>query len=288
MDRLEFRILNALTGDQPTVTGQVLGAGVGIRACLEALRPTGHARGRRPGVQPTRAANGHLRRGVGIAGMWYGCGNTSMSNPSTMRIGVRPDGRFVLHQGAVDIGQGSNTIIPQIAADALGIPLDAIDLASADTDLTPDCGKTSASRQTFVTGKATELAARALRAEILRLANAGEDAGIALGHGEIIVEAGDHRRRIALADLPKDEHGYVLLAERSFDPPTTPLDADGQGEPYAVYGFGAHMAEIEVDTRLGTVKYSRLRPRTMSAVRSTRRSWRVRSRAAWPRGSASP
>jgi CO/xanthine dehydrogenase Mo-binding subunit len=134
------------------------------------------------------------------------------------------------------------------------VPLDAFDLASADTDLTPDCGKTSASRQTFVTGKATELAARALRAEILRLANAGEDAGIALGHGEIIVEAGDHRRRIALADLPKDEHGYVLLAERSFDPPTTPLDADGQGEPYAVYGFGAHMAEIEVDTRLGTVK----------------------------------
>jgi CO/xanthine dehydrogenase Mo-binding subunit/aerobic-type carbon monoxide dehydrogenase small subunit (CoxS/CutS family) len=293
MDRLDFRILNALTGDQPTVTGQVLGEGVGIRACLEALRPhweraRAEAAAFNTTTQPRHAEEArhapsrsthdggasfetqaspapqddeggasqrpHLRRGVGVAGMWYGCGNTSMSNPSTMRIGIRPDGRIVLHQGAVDIGQGSNTIIPQIAADAIGLPLDAFDVVSADTDLTPDCGKTSASRQTFITGKATELAGRALRAEILRLANAGEDARIVPGHGEICVEDGEHHRRIPLADLPPDEHGYVLAAERSFDPPTTPLDADGQGEPYGLYGFGAHMAEIEVDTKLGTVK----------------------------------
>ncbi|MGA0598321.1 molybdopterin-dependent oxidoreductase [Enterovirga sp. CN4-39] len=304
MDRLEFRILNALTGDQPTVTGQILGEGVGIRACLEALRPHWERarreaaawndlaavndqlatsppprgegsggggpedarcrsssgspptpdRASRDSALPTRGRASHLRRGVGVAGMWYGCGNTSMSNPSTMRIGIRPDGRIALHQGAVDIGQGSNTIIPQIAADALGVSLDAFDIVSADTDLTPDCGKTSASRQTFITGKATELAGRALRAEILRLANAGEEARIVPGAGEICVQDGDHTRRIPMAELETDEHGYVLSAERSFDPPTTPLDADGQGEPYGLYGFGAHLAEIEVDTRLGTVK----------------------------------
>ena len=252
MDRLEFRILNALTGDQPTVTGQILGEGVGIRACLEALRP--HWERARREAAAWNGATSHLRRGVGVAGMWYGCGNTSMSNPSTMRIGIRPDGSIALHQGAVDIGQGSNTIIPQIAADALGVSLDAFDIVSADTDLTPDCGKTSASRQTFITGKATELAGRALRAQILRLANAGEDARIIPGAGEICVQDGDHTRRIPLAERETDEHGYVLSAERSFDPPTTPLDADGQGEPYGVYGFGAHLAEIEVDTRLGTVK----------------------------------
>ena len=252
IDRLEFRILNALTGEEPTVTGQVLGDGVGIRACLEALR-LHWARARREAADWNGSAS-HLRRGVGVAGMWYGCGNTSMSNPSTMRIDVRRDGRIVLHQGAVDIGQGSNTIIPQIAADALGVPLEAIDCVSADTDLTPDCGKTSASRQTFITGKATELAGRALRAAILRLANAGADARIVPGAGEICVEDGEHGRRIPLAHMPPDEHGYVLVAEESFDPPTSPLDADGQGEPYAVYGFGAHMAEVEVDTRLGTVR----------------------------------
>src|SRR3989441_1168447 len=119
MDRLEFRILNALNGETPTVTGQVLGEGVGIRACLEALRPRWQA-ARKEAVEFNSNSAGPLRRGVGVAGMWYGCGNTSLPNPSTMRIGLKPDGRIALHQGAIDIGQGSATVVTQICADALG------------------------------------------------------------------------------------------------------------------------------------------------------------------------
>ena len=162
MDRLEFRILNALDHQTPTVTGQVLGAGVGIRACFEALRPRWKA-ARAEAAEFNTKADGPMRRGVGVAGMWYGCGNTSLPNPSTMRIGLKPDGRIALHQGAVDIGQGSNTILTQICADALGAPIDRFDLVSADTSITPDCGKTSASRQTFVTGKAAQMAGAKLR-----------------------------------------------------------------------------------------------------------------------------
>lgn len=253
MDRLEFRLRNALRADQPTVTGQVLGEGVGIRACFEALVPHWQ-RARAEAAAFNAGSQGHLRRGVGVAGMWYGCGNTSLPNPSTIRVGLKRDGRIALHQGAVDIGQGSNTVITQICADALGAPIARFDLVSADTDLTPDAGKTSASRQTFVTGKAAELAGRELRAAILRLANAGEGATVTFADGAVVVRDGGHERTIALADLPTDEHGYVLTGEATFDPPTSPLDADGQGIPYAVYGFGAHMAEVVVDTELGTVK----------------------------------
>jgi CO/xanthine dehydrogenase Mo-binding subunit/aerobic-type carbon monoxide dehydrogenase small subunit (CoxS/CutS family) len=256
MDALEFRILNALTAADPTVTGQVLGAGVGFRACLEALRAP-RAKARAAAAAFNRTAR-HLRRGVGVAGMWYGCGNTSLPNPSTMRIGLKRDGRFALHQGAVDIGQGSNTVIPQIAADAIGVPLAAIDRVAADTDLSPDCGKTSASRQTFVTGRATLLAGQAMRAAILRRANAGPAAAIEPGDGRIVIRDRDVVRNLDLAMLPADSHGYVLVVEETFDPPTSPLDADGQGDPYAVYGFGAHMAEVEVDTGLGTVKVLRI------------------------------
>ena len=95
--------------------------------------------------------------------MWYGCGNTSLPNPSTVRVGLKADGRIALHQGAVDIGQGSNTIVTQICADAVGAPIDHFDLVSGDTAITPDCGKTSASRQTFVTGKAAHMAGIELR-----------------------------------------------------------------------------------------------------------------------------
>lgn len=59
---------------------------------------------------------------------------------------------------------------------------------------------------------------------------------------------------LVLNDLPLDSHGYVASAEATFDPPTQPLDENGQGIPYAVYGFGAHMAELEVDIELGTVR----------------------------------
>ena len=186
--------------------------------------------------------------------MFYGCGNTALPNPSTIRLGLKRDGRLSLHQGAVDIGQGSNTVIAQIAADAVGLPLALVDLISADTDLTPDCGKTSASRQTFVTGKAAELAGRALRRQILRLANAGDSASIEIVDGKISIKDSSIIRAVALNELPTGKHGYVLSAEETFDPPTSALDSDGQGSPYAVYGFGAHMAEIEVDLNLGTVK----------------------------------
>jgi len=257
IDRLEFRIMNALDDQTPTVTGQVLGKGVGIRACLEALRPRWKA-ARHEAADFNSRSTGPLRRGVGVAGMWYGCGNTSLPNPSTVRVGLKKNGRIALHQGAVDIGQGSNTIVTQICADALGAPIDNFDLISGDTAVTPDCGKTSASRQTFVTGKAAHMAGSKLRCEILKLAGACSCATIQFAENRIYVQENSISREVDLTALPLDEHGYVITSEATFDPPTTPLDADGQGAPYAVFGFGAHLAEIEVDCELGTIRVLRV------------------------------
>ena len=257
IDPLEFRILNALGAGEPTVTGQIFADGMGFKACLEALRP--HWIEARAAAERYNAeARGPFKRGVGVAGMWYGCGNTSMSNPSTMRLGLKPNGRFDLFQGAVDIGQGSNTVIAQICADAIGAPIGQIDLVSADTDMTPDCGKTSASRQTFVSGNAAALAGRAMRRELLRLANVGEDAKLRFDIGSVAIADADDERRIELAALPVNAAGFVVEVVETFDPPTTPLDENGQGDPYAVFGSGAHMAEIEVDVELGRVKVLRL------------------------------
>jgi CO/xanthine dehydrogenase Mo-binding subunit len=171
-----------------------------------------------------------------------------------MRVGLKADGRIALHQGAVDIGQGSNTIVTQICADALGAPIDRFDLVSGDTAITPDCGKTSASRQTFVTGKAAQMAGTELRRAIVKLAGCCDCAVIRFEEGRLVVREGNQDHVLRLSELPLDEHGYVLTREATFDPPTQPLDADGQGIPYAVFGFGAHLAEVAVDTELGTVK----------------------------------
>jgi len=184
--------------------------------------------------------------------MWYGIGNTSMSNPSTMRVGLAGDGTLTLYSGALDIGQGSNTIMTQIAADALGLPVGQFALVTGDTDLTTDAGKTSASRQTFVSGKAAEKAGLALRQKILRLANAGPDAALALEGAVLKVCNGGVVRTLDLAKVGP------LMGEGTFDPPTTPLDANGQGIPYATYAFAAQIAIVEVDIELGTVKVLRM------------------------------
>ncbi|MER8725298.1 molybdopterin-dependent oxidoreductase [Mesorhizobium sp. M1027] len=252
MDRLDFRLKNCLRNGSETVTGQRLESGVGIADCLEALRS--HWQRAVRDAEAFNAGSSIKKRGVGIASCWYGCGNTSLPNPSTIKVGISISGEVVLHQGAVDIGQGSNTVIAQICADALGLPLEKLRLKGADTAITPDAGKTSASRQTFVTGKAAERAGRALREEILRFANVSQKAAIALDGTSLSVREGEATRRIDLSSLKADVEGFVFRAEESYDPPTQPLDAKGQGKPYAVYGYGAQIAELAVDLKLGTVK----------------------------------
>ena len=248
LDRLEFRLLNALRDGQASATGQIMRA-TGIAECLTALRPHWLR-----ALADAKAPN----RGVGIGSCWYGCGNTALPNPSTIRIGITREGQIVLHQGATDIGQGSNTVIAQIAADALGVAVSALTLIGPDTFLTPDAGKTSASRQTFVTGRAALAAGQALRGKILRLANAGDSAKISLSDGQITVRDGSIRRIVTLSDLAIDAYGYAMTAQETYDPPTLALDENGQGSPYAVYGYGAQMVELSVDPALGTVKLHKI------------------------------
>jgi aldehyde oxidoreductase len=228
-DWLEFRRRNALKAGDATITGQVLEDSVGIVETLDALEP--YWRDWTKDAAAFNEISARVKRGAGIACSWYGIGNTSLSNPSEMKVGISAEGRITLYCGAVDIGQGSNTILTQIAADALGVAATDIALVMGDTARTLDAGKTSASRQTFVTGKACELAALDLKAKLAQLTD-----------------------RAALRDLPPDNHGDVLTGYGRFDPPTTPLDANGQGVPYACYGFATQVALVEVDLDLGTVR----------------------------------
>jgi CO/xanthine dehydrogenase Mo-binding subunit len=200
--------------------------------------------------------------------MWYGIGNTSIANPSTIEIALTRDLNIVMFCGAVDIGQGASTVLVQIAADALGVQPWDIKVVSGDTDRTADAGKSSASRQTFVSGNAARLAAEDLRRQILQLAEV-QDGVIGAdmsGPGPtrlVVTEADGRAVPIEFRELPRvqstdPESECVLVGRGTFDPDTTPLDADGQGRPYQTYAFGAQIAEVEVDPELGTVKVRRI------------------------------
>jgi CO/xanthine dehydrogenase Mo-binding subunit/aerobic-type carbon monoxide dehydrogenase small subunit (CoxS/CutS family) len=253
IDLLEFRHINALRKGDAISTGYVLEASAGQAECLDALRDR-WAEWRSAADTYNKSANSALRRGVGIGSVWYGCGNTSISNPSTMHVGIAADGTVTLYSGAVDIGEGANTVMVQIAADALGIAAAQFGYVMGDTDLTSDAGKTSGSRQTYVSGRAAQLAGEDLRGQILRLTNANAEAVFEIGDGRITVREEAEAHEVDLATLETDARGNVLTGEGYFDPPTTPLDENGQGKPYGTFGFGAQIAQVEVDMELGRVK----------------------------------
>ena len=260
IDALEFRHLNALRAGDSTPTGQLLAASVGLQACLDALRPAWHDA--RQAAAAFNARPGRLRRGVGIACMWYGIGNTVIANPSTMRCSLRVDAdrgaHLFLYNGAQEIGQGTATIMPQMLADAVGLPVADVEQLMGDTDLTADAGKSSASRQTFVSGNAVRAAGLDLRRKLLRHFNLGDaleaQVRLELSGPNLQAQYSGRHFCVDLRGLPADERGDVFSGNGSFDPPTVPLDADGQGVPYATYGFAAQVAELEVDVDLGTVK----------------------------------
>jgi len=256
MDALEFRIKNALRKGDRTATGQLLENSVGQVECLESLKSRWIKWRKEAKEFNNKTAN--RKRGIGIGCVWYGCGNTSMSNPSTMCVGINAEGKVTLYNGAMDIGQGANTIMVQICADAMGIPASQFDIVMGDTELTADAGKTSASRQTFVSGKAAQLAGEHLKAQIIHHAEASEKATIHIEGEKLIAKDDSGEHVILLSDILPQISGDVLTGKGSFDPPTTPLDENRQGNPYATYGFGAHVAEVEVDTLLGTTKVLRL------------------------------
>lgn len=200
------------------------------------------------------------KRGQGIACMWYGIGKTGLPNPSRVELSLRNGGRILLSVGAADIGQGSNTILRQIAAEELRVPLVWIEIISADTDLTLDSGVTSASRQAFVTGKAVMLGAQnllsAARRELAVLHHSNvEEVSYLDG---VFFLRDDNYTWAHLSNLLA-QNGKSLRIEAEYDPPTTPLDNQtGAGAPYATYAFATQMAEVEVDTLTGYVQVLRL------------------------------
>ena len=260
LDPLEIRRLNAQREGSTTATGQVLSASVGIGDCLAALKPH-YEEARRSWA--SHATEPFKKRGVGIGAMWYGIGNTGVQNPSTARVEMDLEGVVTLFTGCADIGQGSSTVLSQIAAEILGLAPQAIRLVTADTKHTTNAGATSASRQTYISGNAVKQAAEQLAAVLkteaankLRVAKSVLmfDAGCA-------VVVGTPGQRVSFAELAKriTSKGASLSWQGYFDPETVPLDPQtGQGVPYATYAFAAQLALVSVDVLTGEVSVEKI------------------------------
>jgi CO/xanthine dehydrogenase Mo-binding subunit len=260
MDPFEIRRRNALQVGSVTATGQRLLASVGIGECLDAVKQSyENARSSRR----DKESSPFTRRGVGIGAMWYGIGNTGVQNPSTAQIEMNLDGAVTLYTGCADIGQGSTTVLSQIAAATLGLSPDDIRMIVADTKLTTNAGATSASRQTYISGNAVRDAAAKLADVLLTQAvdilKVPKDSLVV--EGGFVVNKDDPSQRRPFSKLAARAHrkGIPLRWQGYFDPVTSPLDPEtSRGEPYATYAYACHVAEVTVDITTGEVTVDRV------------------------------
>ena len=253
IDPLDIRLLNAFEEGSASPTGQVAAKrrGQGFAA---------------QGGAALRLEGGAVmkRRGRGIACMWYPIGFTVAANPSAAVVKVNEDGTATLLTGTVETGQGSLTVLGQIAAEELGIATDDVHVVSADTDTTPMDTGAIASRTTYVTGNAVRLAAEKAKAILF------EVAAPMLGVRPDQLEARD--RKIQVKGFPQRNlsigevayHSQVVkgqppIGSASWNPPTVGMDPEtGQGKPFSTYVYATQIAEVDVDDETGEVEVLRI------------------------------
>lgn len=204
------------------------------------------------------------KRGIGISCNTHPAGLKGGGDPSQAQIRLKPDGTVDLLVGAVDIGQGSKTILRQIAADELGVPLEAITINNFDTDIGPMCTGTFASRVTFMDGNAVIRAAGDLKKKIKEWAAKAMEANpedIEVADNKVFVKGAPAKAK-TMAEVGTEVNwggqflvgtgSFIPGAGQTFDPETGKMTA------VASLAFGACVAEVEVDLETGVVEVLRL------------------------------
>ena len=264
MDPVELRLRNALERFDSLVTGQVLTGAVPVRECIVAAAshplppdptPLDPAMSR-PGGAGLTADHGDVRRGVGVAVSFKNVAySEGFDDYATARVRLEAgvDGRPVatVVAATAEVGQGFVTVAQQIVREELGVA--EVVLAPAATTDVGSAGSSSASRQTWMSGGALQLACAAVRRQLLGRACAlwGCPAASVEWDGGGVVRAGG-ARRLDLARLL--ELGPVEAEEEHHHRPTTALDTDGQGDAHLSVMFAAHRAVVDVDPGLGLVR----------------------------------
>ncbi len=256
LDPVELRRRSGFVPGRRTGTGQLLGEGVGYLGTLEAAAT---------GLERMRAELGSLapepgkRIGFGLASAYKNVGiGTGLDDGAGAIVELLPEGRVSVRTGAADMGQGSDTVAAQIAADALGLPYELIEVLSCDTRACPDGGMTTASRQTYVTGNAVKSAAEELRSRM----------GPFLPAEDALRDLGSARAALRAARDKMLGAGLSPLAEARYRPPATrahrtsadlgPGETEAELEIHYAYCFASAAVAVEVDTGTGAVRVLRV------------------------------
>jgi 4-hydroxybenzoyl-CoA reductase subunit alpha len=257
IDGVELRLKNALhTGDVTVNKLQIISCGLSETIQKVAERAE----------WKKKKSEGLPDRGIGIACGGFVCGvRTAALSDSGAIIKLNEDGGIVLLTGAADIGQGSDTVLAQIAAEVLGVTLDDITVVAGDTDATPYDAGSIGSRVTTYAGGAVIKAAQDLKNQLAEVA-AGmlqcnpED--LEFRDRNVWVRGAPERNlsfpRLAKATQVSGSRG-VVMGKGSFSPINVEWpNHNGEGNVAQSYSFATQAAEVEVDQETGKIKFLKM------------------------------
>lgn len=259
MDPYELRLKNAFKVGSKTATGQVIDQSIGLRETMEETSKNfGWAEKRKPTPDPKQAQCDEKRTGYGMAIGWYRTSIGTAGDGCGVNLHLHEDGTVVIYQGLVEMGQGMHTGIAQIAAEALGVALEDIRVATPDTDSAPESGPTVGSRSLTLMGNAILLAAQPIKESLLLSAAELLDTPVErlVARDRFIYDPANPDDKLALKEAARRclGIGRKMSAQAWYTPPKATLDPQtGQGNPYFVYTYATQMAEVEVDMRTGEV-----------------------------------
>lgn len=256
IDPIELRLKNAMRDGDKQFGGQTIDV-CGVVECLERARDASGWDEKRS----VPAADGK-RRGIGAAGLVHVCG--VLSTGAIVRLAE--DGSLVVNTGAVDIGQGSDTVLAQICAEALQVDVGRVNFVAPDTDSSPYNWGTAASRVTYMAGRAVAAAAGEVRDKILQAASMmleTDQGDLELRPGGRVGIKGVPDVSVGFFDVsmfslygiggPIIGHSTLMFDGEPFDPKRMSM----HGFPFSnlgVYLYGVQAVEVEVDEVTGRVE----------------------------------
>jgi selenium-dependent xanthine dehydrogenase len=252
MDPMDFRLKNAQKVGETTATGQLLRESVGL---LQTIEHVNHdMRGGDPAFR-WGWREGHKAYGWGIACAYKNTGlGGGAPDRSVAEIEMFPNSIAEVRTSSADMGQGLSVVLAQIAAEELGMPVERVRVLLSDTDLTPDGGPTTASRQTFVSGNAARYAAVTMREALASVA--AERMSVA--PDQIRFEGGKVRYNGSSVEIGEvvgwmREQGLDAKVRYAYDAPETKPLGSG-GDMHFAFSYATQAALIEVDMETGAVK----------------------------------
>jgi selenium-dependent xanthine dehydrogenase len=255
MDPVELRSKNALRPGTRTNTGQVLKDSVGLLECIERVQAEVHRRaGSGPFVARQVEGSPNLRRAWGFAVCYKNTGlGGGAPDKAAAEVELRQDGSAEVRTSSAEIGQGLVTVLQMIAAEELAMPLDHVHVLLSDTDLTPDGGPTTASRQTYVTGNAVRYASNVVKqAMAATLAEKYDVPPASIRFVEGLAQVDGHRLPLGeVVSMMKAEGREPRATYEYWAPETQPLGTGG--DMHFAFSFAAQAAEVEVDLETGEV-----------------------------------